>query len=88
MCRILYRFLALLVRLAVRSGRSKNLINEYEEPLDQPRQGFGHPTGSCCGWVDRSREPGTISCVSPNVSQSGTKLVFVAAATQSHGEVL
>ena len=25
MCRILYRFLALLVRLAVRSGRSKDL---------------------------------------------------------------
>ena len=28
-----YLFLALLARLAVRSGRSKNLINEYEEPL-------------------------------------------------------
>ena len=29
MCRILYRFLALLVRMAVCSGRSKGLINEY-----------------------------------------------------------
>ena len=29
MCRILYRFLTLLARLAVRSGRSKDLINEY-----------------------------------------------------------
>ena len=29
MCRILYRFLALLARLAVRSGRSKDFINEY-----------------------------------------------------------
>ena len=29
MCRILYRFLTLLARLAVRSGRSKELINEY-----------------------------------------------------------
>ena len=28
-----YLFLALLARLAARSGRSKNLINEYEEPL-------------------------------------------------------
>ena len=29
MCRIPYRFLALLARLAVRSGRSKDFINEY-----------------------------------------------------------